>query len=273
MENSFCSELTQIKVEELIIFDTLPAEEETAPISDRCSDETTVTSALSEGSAEVIQESVTDITDEEKTTTAKNNLENHSRTNGKRPFACNICNKTYSHSKNLWSHKKVHTREGYFECSICERRFLIEKRLSSHMNIHRTDCPHQCRICGKKCATKHDLADHMPLHSDERAFECAICGRSFKRSRALKLHLNRNHKDGPSSSISSNALVFVTAVWTVRNRRSSKGNDVLLAMYAVEHAVHLNVYIIIWVFIQETGTSSVTYADDDLSSKLDYRCT
>ncbi|XP_055544890.1 gastrula zinc finger protein XlCGF7.1-like [Wyeomyia smithii] len=230
-------ELTPIKVEELEIFDILPAVEET-PLdsSDRCSDEITMPNASMRSSADVIQEPVTDNTGEAKTTvnssfsnsngsempdagssdqlrkkfvceicnkelSTKRNLKNHRRTHtGERPFKCGICSKTFSSDMVLYYHKLTHTGDQIFQCDICERRFFLKSKLSTHMKVHRTDCPHQCSICDKKFATNLRLEDHMFSHTDERRFKCDICGTSCKRWKTLMSHMQKIHEIDPYPS-------------------------------------------------------------------------
>ncbi|GFT89284.1 zinc finger protein Gfi-1b [Trichonephila clavipes] len=52
-------------------------------------------------------------------------LEVHARRShsGKRPFACELCNKTFGHEVSLSQHRAIHTAERTFECKQCGKSF------------------------------------------------------------------------------------------------------------------------------------------------------
>ncbi|XP_055524931.1 zinc finger protein 436-like [Wyeomyia smithii] len=225
---------TQIKVEELIIFDTLPTEEETPfASSDRCSGETTVTDALREGLIAVKQEPLTDTeislfsssngnTDDDSTKkyvceicnkkyNRKVNFDKHRKTHsGKHSFTCDMCNETFSTADRLEHHKSTHTGERKFKCEICDRRFFVKAKLLFHLKIHSTDCPHRCTVCDKKFTTGCHLVDHMRCHSNERNFKCDICGLSYKRPKALQSHIQKIHRVDPSLSETESSRLELT---------------------------------------------------------------
>lgn len=65
-------------------------------------------------------------------------LEVHARRShsGKRPFACELCNKTFGHEVSLSQHRAVHTAEKTFECKQCGKTFKRSSTLSTHLLIH-----------------------------------------------------------------------------------------------------------------------------------------
>ncbi len=65
----------------------------------------------------------------------KHNLKTHmNRHNGHRPYACNVCEKTFYDSSTLNVHtKSVHSGTNAFVCNICEKTFNRNGNLKIHM--------------------------------------------------------------------------------------------------------------------------------------------
>ncbi|OXA58101.1 Zinc finger protein Gfi-1 [Folsomia candida] len=76
-------------------------------------------------------------------------LEVHSRRshNGKRPFACHLCNKTFGHEISLTQHRAVHNVEKVFSCNQCGKTFKRSSTLSTHLLIHSDTRPYPCPYC------------------------------------------------------------------------------------------------------------------------------
>ena len=56
---------------------------------------------------------------------------------GKRPFSCNICQKSFRWKSNLYQHVKWHTaRERPFRCNICQKSFRWKSGLNGHVKQH-----------------------------------------------------------------------------------------------------------------------------------------
>ncbi|CDS03671.1 hypothetical protein LRAMOSA01072 [Lichtheimia ramosa] len=80
----------------------------------------------------------------------------------RRMFTCDVegCNKTFTRSYNLKSHKRTHTLERPFACSYCPKQF----------------------------ARQHDRNRHARLHSGIKAYICQHCQKGFARQDALNRH-------------------------------------------------------------------------------------
>ncbi|KAK0092209.1 hypothetical protein PV326_001935, partial [Microctonus aethiopoides] len=94
-------------------------------------------------------------------------LEVHARRshNGKRPFACELCNKTFGHEISLTQHRAVHSAEKVFECKQCGKAFKRSSTLSTHLLIHSDTRPYPCQFCGKRFHQKSDMKKHTYIHT------------------------------------------------------------------------------------------------------------
>ncbi|KAL1123789.1 hypothetical protein AAG570_001562, partial [Ranatra chinensis] len=103
-------------------------------------------------------------------------LEVHARRshNGKRPFACELCNKTFGAEVSLSQHRwlccrrSVHNVEKVFECKQCGKTFKRSSTLSTHLLIHSDTRPYPCQFCGKRFHQKSDMKKHTYIHTGER---------------------------------------------------------------------------------------------------------
>lgn len=84
---------------------------------------------------------------------------------GKRPFACELCNKTFGHEVSLTQHRAVHTTEKTFECKQCGKSFKRSSTLSTHLLIHSDTRPYPCQYCGKRFHQKSDMKKHTYIHT------------------------------------------------------------------------------------------------------------
>ncbi|XP_063062636.1 putative zinc finger protein 66 isoform X4 [Engraulis encrasicolus] len=106
-----------------------------------------------------------------------------------REYTCDICDKVYTKSSSLRSHKlMVHLGVRRFTCSECGQGFVTLSALKSHKLIHTGERPYMCATCGKCFTQSGDLRLHERRHSGEKPHKCDQCPKAFFNLQALNQH-------------------------------------------------------------------------------------
>ena len=84
---------------------------------------------------------------------------------GEEPFACQICDKTFTRKSTLVRHQATHSNVRSFKCSVCPevRYFKTKRELNQHMVYH-YEPKFACSHCDYKCHKKWNLKVHEKTH-------------------------------------------------------------------------------------------------------------
>ncbi|XP_018587712.2 zinc finger protein 576, tandem duplicate 1 isoform X2 [Scleropages formosus] len=103
-------------------------------------------------------------------------------------FACYVCDRHFTCSRELMAHQRTHTEKQPFKCPICGDAFSRSSELTHHKKVHFGKHGYTCADCGKPCKTLTLLKYHQRTHTGERPYVCKDCGRRFSMSKALQKH-------------------------------------------------------------------------------------
>ncbi|XP_069033287.1 zinc finger protein ZFP2-like [Embiotoca jacksoni] len=58
---------------------------------------------------------------------------------GRKPFGCDLCGATFTVSRSLTVHRRVHTGEKPYGCDLCGKTFAGQSSLTGHKLSHRRE--------------------------------------------------------------------------------------------------------------------------------------
>ncbi|XP_063078176.1 zinc finger protein 91 isoform X2 [Engraulis encrasicolus] len=114
---------------------------------------------------------------------------------GRRPFACDQCGRTYRHAGSLANHKNLH-KTGEYHCNVCNSTYPNRLAMKNHLRMHFAMKKFTCPDCGRGFRTQRQLETHttnqlckdLPGPSGIADYECDGCGEGFSTATELASH-------------------------------------------------------------------------------------
>ncbi|CAI9744215.1 zinc finger protein 646 [Octopus vulgaris] len=129
-------------------------------------------------------------------------------------FDCKMCGKSFTESRALKTHEKLHNGEeaslevfgpsfveisnlnvdekldindGCFDCKMCGKSFTESRSLKTHEKLHNGE-EASLEVFGPSFVEISNLNVDEKLDINDGCFDCKMCGKSFTESRSLKTH-------------------------------------------------------------------------------------
>lgn len=120
-------------------------------------------------------------------------------------FTCEDCDKTFDDDAKLKKHQFIfHSTDGPFKCNICASEHDTRRQLYNHKRWHtrQTNAINPIALSLDDDSNVEDLTgisekspaeDQTPIE-DARVFKCTLCSGAFHSNRNLKIHMSLKHK-------------------------------------------------------------------------------
>ena len=115
-------------------------------------------------------------------------------------YDCDECGKQFSHSSSLKEHIQIKhsgAEKTYFNCNQCEKKFLRQSHLNTHIRSKHLNMKYSCDYCEAQFTTSSAMKQHVRIIHEgiKDAFSCDLCGNKFSRRNNLLLHIKDQHQN------------------------------------------------------------------------------
>jgi KRAB domain-containing zinc finger protein len=130
-----------------------------------------------------------------KTFATKYGLKMHTDTHTKSErFLCPHCGNRYSYKSTFDAHLAKHAGIKPYSCALCNKKFTNSSNLSTHKGLCGVKTqPEKCQNCGKRFKASRYLKEHMKLHTSQDYLVCDVCGEHYSSRGGLYNHKLRKH--------------------------------------------------------------------------------
>uniref|UniRef100_A0A8C5N2A3 Zinc finger and AT-hook domain containing n=1 Tax=Leptobrachium leishanense TaxID=445787 RepID=A0A8C5N2A3_9ANUR len=119
---------------------------------------------------------------------------------------CEYCGKLFWYQMHYDMHVRTHTREHLYYCSQCSYSSITKTCLKRHVVQKHSTTSLKCPAegCSYSSPDKYRLQVHLKVHSEleKKTYACPACEKSFSDDRLMKSHIQANHPDVSSKTIS-----------------------------------------------------------------------
>jgi len=109
-------------------------------------------------------------------------------------YPCHLCRKKFHHRSRLDNHLMLHKKG--FKCEICNKEYSGTRELMSHKRFkHSQTNISTCILCRKTFLSISNYYQHVLTHASIRPYKCDVCEKDFTQRSSLLRH--RKHHPGP----------------------------------------------------------------------------
>ena len=124
----------------------------------------------------------------DKSYNSKSNLRKHIELHKNLEVICVQCPKVFCSKYQMRQHAKIHSKNGLLKCNFCTYETEQKTNLNIHVKRHINTFKLQCPYCDLTFSIKADRKKHIHTHLNVKMFKCMVCCKTFKQNTGLLNH-------------------------------------------------------------------------------------